>query len=262
MSCRVVLSFGLLLALTIAVQPVWPQVTDSALAQPLGPLEKQMATRVTLEFPEISVGDLLRDIASRTGLNLMADVTAVSRKIAISVRDVPAKMVLDDLAALLGCSWRRGGTVLLLTPMPALSLSTEWMVLTEDNVGPRVRRLWKLYQSFTEAQLAKLFKRVAFTPEAAIAFYQSGITWADLTDEQRQLLEQIVVDHADAALRLPPVEQLRILEVEDGSSGYDWHIGIYGTQDKDHTLLGITFPKPGPRPKVPPWEPEESPTEG
>jgi hypothetical protein len=88
-----------------------PGFAGEASPKPPSVLEgvRQLEKSVTISETKIPLGELVQKVAEETGAPLTAAPEVADEPVAVVVKELPARTLLEEIAALLDYRWRRRG---------------------------------------------------------------------------------------------------------------------------------------------------------
>lgn len=164
-------------------------------ARPRSPFEgvAGLEKPISLAKMKISLGDLVQQIATETGVRLTADATTADEPVAVVVKELPARRLLEELADLLDYLWlRRTGKGVSTSAAPSAGASpsepgaSPAFEITQDLAGKqREERLRQAVYAAIEKQFREQVRQ--YVRMAELSPQQLGEITAAQEQRQREL---------------------------------------------------------------------------
>lgn len=142
------------LALCVSLSPAWAQATPAQTGSLAS--DPSYQTPVTVEMKIAPVGDVLKSIAKQAKVSVEPSMGLTDLKVTIFVKQLPAGLVLDKIANVLGCAWKD-------------EKGLEIMVMSQDEKNQRLKYLDKEDAQF-RAEAEKSARNIANAAATAGSF--------------------------------------------------------------------------------------------
>jgi hypothetical protein len=164
-------------------------IATAAEPRPRSPLAdaKELEKPITVTETKIPLGELVQKVAAGTGVKLIALPEVADEPVAVVVKELPARELLEQLAELLDYRWSRRGK------------EGEWRYEIWQDVAGRQQE-----EALRQAVFAAIEKR--FRQEV-----QQHIEMAKLSQEQIQALVDADAQHRKRIEKLPPEQRRELL---------------------------------------------------
>ena len=92
--------------------------------KPLTPIEQKMLQKITLNFRDVPIDDILRSISEQVELNIVKS-PQITATVTVSVKDVPLEEALNQILTVYGCGYVASENMIRIVPATQLAQETE-----------------------------------------------------------------------------------------------------------------------------------------
>ena len=119
---RIILA--VILTLVLCTVNMAQNVMEEDQERPLTPIEQKMRQKITLNFRDVPIDDILTSISEQVELNIVKS-PAITATVTVSVKDVPLEEALNQILTVYGCGYVASENMIRIVPATQLAQETE-----------------------------------------------------------------------------------------------------------------------------------------